>query len=145
MLKKGHFRGKVISNFPLETERRVPQFSPQPKIEIGGNFHYFFFAVTEKWAAISGAQFTPLFWAGLSLWGGGVEVVQRKLGPISRGRGIFEAVLLLFLEFPGKFVNFGSFSSCYFQTAFTSGFTKDREAQTKLWRKSLELLGLQDI
>ncbi len=61
------------------------------------------------------------------------------------GGGIFEAVLLLFLEFPGKFVNFGSFPSCYFQTAFTSGFTKDREAQTKLWRKSLELLGLQDI
>ncbi len=27
----------------------------------------------------------PFFWAGLSLWGGGVEVVQRKLGPISRG------------------------------------------------------------
>ena len=44
-----------------------------------------------------------------------MEVVQRKLGPISRGGGIFEAVLLLFLEFPGKFVNFGSFSSFYFR------------------------------
>ncbi len=85
MLKKGPFSGKSHFKFPVGNGTRTLAPPPPTKNTNWRQFPLLLFRSDREMGGNFGCPIHSLFWAGLSLWGGGVEVVQRKLGPISRG------------------------------------------------------------